>query len=59
MNNIFYYCESLTSLPDISDWNIKNVTNMKDMFYLCSSLTFKNQELKEKLEKKFNHNFNF
>ena len=39
MNNMFYCCSSLSSLPDISKWNTNNVTNMNNMFYGCSSLT--------------------
>ena len=38
MNNMFYGCSSLSSLPDISKWNTNNVTNMSFMFYRCSSL---------------------
>ena len=36
---MFDDCASLSSLPDISKWNILNVTNMDRMFYNCSSLT--------------------
>ena len=35
---MFYGCSSLISLPDISKWNTKNVTDMGYMFYECSSL---------------------
>ena len=38
MEDMFYYCESLVSLPDISKWNTSNVTNMEGMFYSCESL---------------------
>ena len=38
MERMFYNCESLKSLPDISKWNTSNVTNMEDMFYYCGSL---------------------
>ena len=34
---LFYNCKKLTSL-DLSNWKIKNVTNMNSMFYNCSSL---------------------
>ena len=27
MSNMFYECKSLSSLPDVSIWNINNVTN--------------------------------
>ena len=39
MSSMFYYCSSLTSLPDISNWNTTNVTTMSYMFKNCSSLT--------------------
>ena len=39
MSCMFANCESLSSLPDISKWNINNVTDMKAMFQKCSSLT--------------------
>ena len=39
MSQMFYKCESLSSLPDISEWNINNVTNMSHMFYKCESLS--------------------
>ena len=32
-------CSSLSSLPDISKWNTKNITNMIYMFNGCSSLS--------------------
>ena len=35
---MFNGCNSLISLPDISNWNTKNVTNMSYMFSDCSSL---------------------
>ena len=38
MENMFSFCSSLISLPDISNWDTKKVTNMKKMFYQCSSL---------------------
>ena len=39
MSNMFYRCSSLSSLPDISEWNTNNVTNMSQMFRECSSLS--------------------
>ena len=39
MSHMFYYCKSLNSLPDISKWDTKNVTNMDYMFSRCKSLT--------------------
>ena len=38
MRSMFYNCNSLISLPDISKWNTTNVTNMRSMFYNCNSL---------------------
>ena len=38
MSWIFCSCNSLISLPDISKWDTKNVTNMSHMFSSCSSL---------------------
>ena len=35
---MFYECESLNSLPDISKWNTSNVNNMNWMFSGCESL---------------------
>ena len=35
---MFKDCSSLTSLPDISKWNTKNVENMESLFYNCSKL---------------------
>ena len=39
MSEMFCYCESLISLPDISNLNTNNVTNMSYMFFNCNSLT--------------------
>ena len=36
MSGMFYGCESLSSLPDISKWNTSNVTDMSYMFYECN-----------------------
>ena len=38
MSHMFRRCNSLTSLPDISKWNISNVNNMSGMFFGCNSL---------------------
>ena len=38
INYLFYKCSLLTSIPDISNWNIKNVENMIALFYGCSKL---------------------
>ena len=39
MNHMFSGCSSLSSLPDISKWNINNITNMSYMFSGCESLS--------------------
>ena len=39
MSYMFEGCSKLSSLPDISKWNTKNVTNMSYMFYDCLSLS--------------------
>ena len=38
MSFMFSHCESLKSLPDISNWNLSNVTNISYMFNNCVSL---------------------
>ena len=38
MIGIFYDCESLKSLPDISKWNTENITNISVIFQDCKSL---------------------
>ena len=38
MSGMFWECSSLQSLPDISKWDTKNVTDMRWMFSGCSSL---------------------
>ena len=39
MSCMFNDCSSLSSLSDISKWNMNNVTNMSSMFNNCSSLS--------------------
>ena len=39
LSYMFYKCESLTYLPNISNWDIRQVTNMSYMFNECSSLS--------------------
>ena len=36
---MFYHCDSLFSLLDISKWNTSKVTNMSYMFRYCESLS--------------------
>ena len=38
MSSLFNNCNSLTYI-DISDWDMKNVTNMSQMFRTCQILT--------------------
>ena len=33
MSYIFYGCESLFYLPDVSNWNVSNVINRLQLFY--------------------------
>ena len=40
MSFMFCNCKSLISLPDISKWDMTNVTDMTEMFKSCESLTF-------------------
>jgi len=35
---MFAGCSSLISLPDISNWNTKNIEDMYSLFCNCSSL---------------------
>ena len=39
LDSMFWGCESLISLPDISNLNTNNVTDMSSMFYGCISLS--------------------
>ena len=41
MSEMFYNCSELTSLPDISKWDTKNVTDIKSMFDGCKKLLVK------------------
>ena len=38
MSSVFCGCSSLTNLPNISIWNVSNVTDMNKLFKDCSSL---------------------
>ena len=38
MFGLLYKCESLISLPDISEWDTSNVNYMSFMFEGCNSL---------------------
>ncbi len=38
INNLFCGCESLDKIPDISKWDIKNITDISGMFSGCLSL---------------------
>ena len=39
MSHMFTDCKSISSLPDISNWNTSNVHNMNNLFSFCESLT--------------------
>ena len=57
MSYMFCFCSSLNSLPDISKWDTKNVTNMSYMFGGCNSLEsfpdISKWELNKNLYKKY------
>ena len=38
MKFMFYECKLLESLPDISNWNTENITDMTGLFYVCCNL---------------------
>ena len=38
MSRMFYHYESLSSLPDISKWNTKNLKEYEGMFNECNKL---------------------
>ena len=38
MHGVFSNCSSLISLPDISKWNLENVTDLGNIFCGCKSL---------------------
>ena len=38
MSSIFYNCQKLKNLPDISRWDTSKVKTLSAMFYGCSSL---------------------
>ena len=38
MSEMFYYCKSLLSLPDISKWNTSNLENAYRMFGECDKI---------------------
>ena len=40
MSYMFYNCDKLKTLEDISKWDIKNVINMNSMFNGCRSLKY-------------------
>ena len=57
---MFHGCSSLDSLPDISKWDTKNVTDMSYMFSECTSLKslpdISKWDLNKKLDKKYMFN---
>ena len=36
MSYMFYECTSITNLDSLSEWDVSNVTNMSNMFYMES-----------------------
>ena len=38
INSIFKGCKSLTSIPNLSNWNTSNIINMKSLFEDCTAL---------------------
>ena len=40
MSEIFKGCSSLSFLPDISKWNINNITYRNDILYGCMLLVY-------------------
>ena len=40
MTSLFFNCSQLKTIPDISNWNIENVTNISFMFKKCTSLKY-------------------
>ena len=38
LDRLFCNCHSLSSLPDISDWDVTGLKNISLMFYNCHSL---------------------
>ena len=38
MNHMFHECYFINDLPDISNWNTKNIINMDYMFFGCKFL---------------------
>ena len=51
INNIFYNCISLKSLPDITKWNIKDDCEVEGMFDNCVLL-----DIPKKMKNKFKLN---
>ena len=39
MSSMFYGCNKLISLPDISKWDTKNIINKNDIFKDCDKLS--------------------
>ena len=52
MSYMFYNCESLSSLPDLSKWNTDNVTDMSYIFHNCELLSFLSHDLQMKFKLK-------
>ena len=39
MSFLFTGCSNLLSLPNISNWDVSNVTDIRAMFYGCSQIS--------------------
>ena len=35
MASMFHNCKKLSNITSLGNWNVKNVTNMNDIFYDC------------------------
>ena len=44
MNSMFYWCDELKSVGDLSSWNVSNVENMMNMFSSCDNF---NQDISD------------
>jgi len=52
MNNMFHNCISLSSLSDLSKWNIDKVWETKSLFYQCIDLLYIPKMVKKKKKTK-------
>ena len=52
MKALFKNCSSLSSIPNITKWNIKGIINIEEIFMNCSSLSSLPDISKWKIESK-------